>query len=146
VKPHVKSFVLVSLQVLCLLFLFKTSYLHQLNYLAWIFLVIGFCIGIWSVAVFSISQLTVMPEPRGKGELNEKGPYKFVRHPMYAAVLMASLGFVIANPTIISILIYGALVLVLQVKMNHEEQLLKKAYTNYEAYSKRTFKLIPGLY
>jgi len=145
-KPLVKSFLLVCLQVLCLVFLFKTSYLHQINYFSWFFLVLGFAIGIWSIAVFSFSQLTVMPEPRGNGELNEKGPYKFIRHPMYTAVLMASFGFVVANPVLATILVYVALIVVLLVKISHEEELLKKAYSNYEEYCKRTYKLIPKLY
>ena len=85
--------------------------------------------------------------PRGVDEMVIGGPYRFVRHPMYTAVLCISLGlaYLIQSLTIFSVFcIYLALILVL---IPIEEAGLQRAYHDrYLTYQKKVKKLVPYLY
>jgi len=73
------------------------------------------------------------------------GPYAIVRHPIYLGVLGAMLGTAIVIGEIRAFLpllgIFG-----LWKKMNAEEALLRAAFPQqYEEYSRRVKRLIPGI-
>lgn len=86
---------------------------------------------------------SILPESR---KLVTRGPYSIVRHPLYLAESVATLG------TLINFLSPGALVLVavqlaLQlVRIHYEEKVLKEHFPEYEDYAKCTWRLIPGIY
>jgi protein-S-isoprenylcysteine O-methyltransferase Ste14 len=77
----------------------------------------------------------------------EKGPYRFVRHPSYAGVLITFIGLGLAVQSL------GALLLLLVVfgvsfgyRMYVEERtLLSELGQDYASYMKRTKRLIPFL-
>ena len=85
--------------------------------------------------------------PRNVDEMVIVGPYRFVRHPMYTAVLCISLGlaYLIQSLAIFSVFcIYLALILVL---IPIEEAGLQQAYHDrYLTYQKKVKKLVPYLY
>jgi steroid 5-alpha reductase family enzyme len=85
--------------------------------------------------------------PRDMDEMVIVGPYRFVRHPMYTAVLSISLGLagLIQSLALFSVFcIYLALILVL---IPIEETGLQQAYRDrYITYQKKVKKLIPYLY
>jgi protein-S-isoprenylcysteine O-methyltransferase Ste14 len=47
-------------------------------------------LGVWALAVMRLEQMSILPEVRGNGELVAHGPYRWIRHPMYTAVLLAA--------------------------------------------------------
>lgn len=74
------------------------------------------------------------------------GPYRFVRHPLYAAEEIAVIGLLMqyawfaAAPFLV-------LHLALQVRrMIYEEALLASVFSDYAAYAGRTARLIPGVW
>ncbi len=80
-----------------------------------------------------------------KGKLITNGPYRWLRHPIYAAVIYFSWASVIAFPYLITI---GAVILInggLFIRMLLEEKSLRLTYDNYAEYSKRTKRIIPFL-
>jgi protein-S-isoprenylcysteine O-methyltransferase Ste14 len=86
---------------------------------------------------------SILPEGR---RLVTKGPYAVVRHPLYLAEAVATLGAVInfLSP-------WALLLVVLQlglqiVRIHYEEKVLKESFPEYEDYAKRTWRLIPGIY
>ena len=85
--------------------------------------------------------------PRDVDEMVMVGPYRFVRHPMYTAVLCLSLGLacLIQSLTCFAVFcLYLALILVL---IPIEEEGLQRAYHDrYLIYQKRVKKLVPYLY
>mgnify|MGYP002381288497 CR=1 FL=1 len=72
------------------------------------------------------------------------GLYCVVRHPIYAAYLLAFGGFVLAHPTLIN----GAILtgwLIVQVLRIHAEERLLMQDTRYAAYAEQVrYRLIPG--
>lgn len=86
---------------------------------------------------------SIIPESR---RLVTSGPYSIVRHPLYVVEAIATLGGVINFLSIWTVLLFLAQILLQLVRMNYEEAILKKTFPEYEAYAKRTNRLIPGLY
>jgi protein-S-isoprenylcysteine O-methyltransferase Ste14 len=94
-------------------------------------------------ALFSLKRsFGVVPANRG---IQDGGLYRFVRHPLYAAELLALLGVLIANASILNALIWTAECALQCLRARAEEQLLGTDAT-YRAYRGRVrYRLIPGL-
>jgi protein-S-isoprenylcysteine O-methyltransferase Ste14 len=87
--------------------------------------------------------LGLVPAHRG---LKTSGPYRFVRHPMYAGYLLAHLGFLALNPTWWNLAVY-ALCYSLQVpRVFAEERFLGRdpAYREYQA--RVRYRIVPGVF
>jgi len=86
---------------------------------------------------------SILPEGR---RLVTKGPYAVIRHPLYLAEAVVALGVVI------NFLSPWALLLVISqlglqvVRIHYEEKVLKETFPEYEEYTKKTWRLIPGIY
>ncbi len=102
-------------------------------------------IGAWAVSTMHF-RFSVLPEVRANQRLYTGGPYRFVRHPMYTAVLLATLAWVLNRPDVISFLAWFALGIDLRVKMGSEERWLAERFPEYAAYAARTRRLIPWIY
>ena len=98
---------------------------------------------------FGIKQLggslTVHPEPKSGANLVETGLYKFVRHPIYTGLLLATFGSVVQSMAVVKLFVWVVLFLVLNFKAAWEEKLLAKKYSTYTDYMKRTGRFVPNL-
>ena len=74
------------------------------------------------------------------------GPYRYVRHPMYMALLLVTLPLVIEEFSWFRFGVWVLLLVDLLVKMNFEENLLRDELAGYEQYTRDSFRLIPFLY
>lgn len=100
-------------------------------------------IGVWSLSLLRRS-LSIYPAPLSDAELVLRGPYRLVRHPMYLAVILGTLGLALAalNPT--ALLASLVFVPFFMAKSGHEEDLLIEQYPQYREYrSTVTYRLIP---
>jgi protein-S-isoprenylcysteine O-methyltransferase Ste14 len=104
---------------------------------------VALVIGIWSLIVLRGS-LSIYPAPLSDAELILRGPYRLVRHPIYLAVILGTVGLALAtlNPTAL----VASLVFVpfFMAKSGHEEDLLIERYPEYREYrSTVSYRLIP---
>ena len=87
--------------------------------------------------------LTPFPSPRGAHL--ERGPYRFIRHPMYGGGIVLALGISLASSpwALVPTLALGPFLL---VKSRYEERLLAQADPGYGEYLARVHKrFFPGL-
>ena len=104
-------------------------------------LVAGGLLGAWALWTNRPNNFNIRPEPRDGGRLVTAGPYRFVRHPMYLAVLLFTARFVRADP--VQWVGVAGLAAVLFTKARREERLMALAHPGYAAYRAFTRAIIP---
>lgn len=139
-----RSYTLVMVQFALIAFLawyggFDSAWFPNL------FLAAGLVLGLWAILAMHF-RFNIIPDVRVGQTLITAGPYRFVRHPMYTAVLLVTLSFVLERPDIVSFLAWCVLLVDLLVKLRYEERLLAAQFSDYADYMTRTKRLLPGLY
>ena len=103
-------------------------------------------LGAWTLAYNRPGNFNIRPEPKKSGRLVTGGPYRFVRNPMYSAVLLFAAAEVVAYRDLWKIACWLALALVLLTKAILEERGLRALFPDYAAYAKRVRRFIPGVF
>ncbi len=102
----------------------------------------GVAVGLWALSANRPGNFFIRPLPRPGGHLVTSGPYAFVRHPMYLAVLLLCAGLAAAGDPW-QWAAWSALALVLAEKARREERGLAGQHAQYAAYRRRTRAIIP---
>ncbi|HEX2588212.1 MAG TPA: isoprenylcysteine carboxylmethyltransferase family protein [Gaiellales bacterium] len=85
----------------------------------------------------------VLPDVRG---LVTRGPYRFVRHPLYLGELVAALGVALGTKRFALAMAVWVVCVALQLaRTRYEERSLTAEFPEYQAYSQRTKRLVPFL-
>ena len=75
------------------------------------------------------------------------GIYGFIRHPSYLGLLVNSLGWALAFRSGVGVVLTALLIPPLVARIRAEERLLRTQFgDDYDAYCRRTSRLVPGLY
>jgi protein-S-isoprenylcysteine O-methyltransferase Ste14 len=87
-------------------------------------------------------------EVREEHRLVTHGIYRRIRHPMYAALLLYSLGIALVLPNWIAAPSYGVVLsLLIAFRLGPEERMMLEEFgEDYEAYRARTRRLVPRLW
>ncbi len=97
---------------------------------------------LWARFTFGLRSFHAAANPTAGG-LVTTGPYRFIRHPIYAAVLLFVWAAVASHPSpallAAGIVATGATA----VRIAAEERLVVRRYPEYRAYAARTSRLIP---
>lgn len=113
---------------------------------AWVLAVLGVLLGLWSLACNRPGNFNIRPTPRAGGQLVQSGPYRWIRHPMYTAVMACGLACAWAASSVWGWISVAALAIVLGVKAEVEERWLLVAHPGYAAYRTRTRRFLPGIF
>jgi len=134
---------LAGLLMLYCLLLFPRAAAHA----AWDGASLAFLAGGHVLCAVTLLQLgrsfSVMPEAR---KLVTAGLYSRVRHPLYMAEAVATLGVFLQYRTLGAALLVAAQFAVQLWRMREEEKVLDAQFPEYAAYRARTARLIPGVY
>lgn len=85
--------------------------------------------------------------PRASDELVTRGPYRFVRHPMYLAALCVSLGLACVTYSLAYFCMFGIYVLLIFLLIPLEEDVLCRAYgERYTVYRDTVKRLVPPFF
>lgn len=94
---------------------------------------------------FFSTQVRIQPE-RGH-EVARRGPYHFVRHPGYIALMIFSLGAPLALGSIWALAPAGVTVFLFIIRTALEDRTLRMELEGYEAYASEVrYRLIPGIW
>lgn len=112
---------------------------------AWLLAAAGAAIGLSAVAANRPGNFNIRPDPRPGGRLIVHGPYRWIRHPMYTAVIALGAACAAAVGTVWGWAGAGALVVVLGEKAGVEERALLVMHPGYADYRARTKRFLPWL-
>ena len=84
-----------------------------------------------------------LSRPRESSVFRERGIYRYIRHPIYLALLTLGLAFLLASPTVPVTITYALLLMITNIRADLEEGLLEEKYPEYRAYKGRTKRYIP---
>jgi len=139
-----KSAFLVMLQIAAMVFLVIYNKPIIFGY-GLLFQIFGIVIGFWAIYTIRVGNFNIQPEVKSNF-LIKKGPYKWIRNPMYLAVILFYLPIFLTNSEWINILAFGVLLTVLILKILLEESFLKLRFgEEYLLYKSKTKRLIPYL-
>lgn len=113
--------------------------------------VVGIAVGLWFLYRSHAdlgTNWSITLEVREKHQLVTQGVYRRIRHPMYLALFLYSIGQVLALPNWVAGPSYlVAFTLLFALRVRREERMMQEEFgKDYEAYMTRTKRLIPGLW
>ena len=106
----------------------------------------GIALVTWAVLAMRPHRVNPLPDVRRDARLVTRGPYRWVRHPMYTGVLLTLLALVLDTLTLTRLVVWLLLLANLLIKLDYEEALLAQRFPEYAAYRRRTRKLLPLIY
>ena len=103
-----------------------------------------------NVMVFRANSFAA-PVVKIQSERNQKvattGPYRFVRHPMYAGGLFYFVGIPLMMGSWIGLALVPVFIVLLMIRIPIEERMLRKDLAGYDDYAARVrYRLVPGIW
>ena len=141
-----KSLTFVAIQFISLGLIAVTGPIFPSNEYLLVIELLGLGLGIWAVFTMRIGNFNIVPDPLSRSELVTAGPYRFIRHPMYLALLLTTLPLVINDFDLFRMVIWLVLLIDILLKLNYEENLLETKLVGYDQYMHKSARLIPFLY
>ena len=142
----VKSFVLVAVQFACMAAILVPGPWVATQVGFFTVELVGVVLGTWAVMTMTVKNLAVLPEVKAGSRLVTHGPYQWIRHPMYAAILLVTLALVGEAFSYGRGTCWLILLADLVAKLSYEETVLRKAFPDYDRYRLRTWRLIPWVF
>ena len=148
-----KSLILVVIQFSIFVFFGLAGQLFTTNF--WLILqLFGLLLGLWGVLIMELGRFNIHPEVKHNALMITRGPYKIIRNPMYAGLLLFFGVSVVVNFStknlsfsLIRLLAFIVLTIVLIMKIYMEEGFLTQKFgKNYIEYKRKTYRLIPFIF
>lgn len=118
----------------------------QLPWWAWLVFATGLLVFIAAAASLGANNFTILPDPRGGNTLSVRGIYRYLRHPMYTAVLLCGAAVSVGAPSIWRWVALAVCLVVLVLKVRYEEGLLTARHPDYPRRMQGVARLVPGVW
>jgi protein-S-isoprenylcysteine O-methyltransferase Ste14 len=141
-----RSFTLVALQLSLIAAIALPFGAADWGMAASAFVGAGIAVGAWALTANRPGNFNIRPEVKPAGRLVTRGPYAYVRHPMYLAVMLATLGFCLGYGAPWRWGALAALGIVLMVKAGIEETAMAARHPDYAEYARTTKRIVPFLW
>ena len=107
--------------------------------------VAGLALAACALWAYPPGSFNIRPTPRADGQVVQRGPYRWIRHPMYSSIALCGLACACAAQQAWVWLALAALLLVLLTKALLEERWMAQQHPDYAAYQARTQRFVPWL-
>ncbi|MDD3814838.1 MAG: isoprenylcysteine carboxylmethyltransferase family protein [Desulfocapsaceae bacterium] len=136
---------LVACQFILILLLAATTHWSKIHIPALLLFIAALLLAGWAIKVMRLGHFNILPTIRDGAVLVTHGPYRYIRHPMYASLLLGGVGLLLISCSWLRLAGFFALWLVLYLKVRIEEKLLADHFPDYSLYQKRSRMLFPRL-
>ncbi|MCB9418302.1 MAG: isoprenylcysteine carboxylmethyltransferase family protein [Ardenticatenaceae bacterium] len=130
------------LLILAILFLLITGNLLSRSPFVIAGQLLAVALAVWARRSFGTAQFNIHAEPMAKS-LISTGPYRFIRHPMYAAALLLIWASVLGHVSLVNVIIGVIVTAAILIRIITEEKLLQASFPDYAAYANKTRRIIP---
>lgn len=113
---------------------------------AWLLAAAAIALAVWTLRHNRLGNFNIRPLPKADAVLVTSGPYHWIRHPIYTALLLGCAALACSANPLMGWLTWSALAGVLRWKSALEEQWLREKFPHYAAYSQVTRRFVPGVY
>lgn len=103
---------------------------------------LAIALSIWARRSFPRGTFRVAADPAADA-LIQRGPYRVLRHPMYAAALLFVWAAVLSHRSVLTWTLGLVLTVIVAARVVGEERILRARYDGYDAYARSTKALIP---
>jgi len=143
IKLVSKFGLLITILIILYLFISGNVFTSSPFVIAGQLLAVG--LNVWARLAFKKGQFSINAEPK-EGTLLNTGPYKIIRHPMYAAALLFIWSSILGHLSIANVIIglVGTSVAIIRIIV--EEKFLKSKYSGYIQYTQKTKRIIPFIF
>ena len=107
--------------------------------------VVALVVLIWARSSFQAGQFRVVATPSG-GPLLRAGPYRFIRHPMYAGLMLVGLALLLSRFSPLALVFFLLFASATFVKAKLEETLMERMHPKYRDYKRQVKMFIPYLF
>ncbi|MGV9011911.1 MAG: methyltransferase family protein [Flavobacteriales bacterium] len=118
----------------------------NLPWWGWALFALGLLVFLLAATALGGNNFTVMPVPREGNTLSKRGIYKVVRHPMYLSVLLCGSAMAFGAPSPWRWAALAVALVVLLVKVRHEEHRLTEKHPEYPELMRGVARLVPGVW
>jgi protein-S-isoprenylcysteine O-methyltransferase Ste14 len=110
-------------------------------------MVVGLVVRVWAIGTLGSSFRTTV-EVDADQTVVDRGPYRWVRHPSYAGVVLLAAGYGLATGSWFALLLTVVIpVVVLGYRIRVEERaMIETLGVDYQTYRSHTARLVPGLW
>jgi protein-S-isoprenylcysteine O-methyltransferase Ste14 len=143
--PRLRSIVATVILVACMLALYLLHHLIGRGAVALALQALAVLLMVWARLTFGVRSFNATANPTAGG-LVTTGPYRYWRHPIYAAILLFLWAGVLSNPATIAIALGVVATLATAVRIHAEETMLRSTFAEYDAYAARTKRVIPFVF
>jgi protein-S-isoprenylcysteine O-methyltransferase Ste14 len=100
---------------------------------------------IWARLTFGHRSFNAAANPKAGG-LVTRGPYRFIRHPIYTAACVFGWSGILAHWSLINVLLGVLLIAGAVSRMMCEERLIIEVYPEYRDYAQTTKRMVPYIF
>jgi protein-S-isoprenylcysteine O-methyltransferase Ste14 len=102
---------------------------------------------VWAMAVNEHLEVTVRIQTDRAHRVVSDGPYRVVRHPTYAGIIVLAAGAPLILGSLWCYAVWGAIVATLVARTAFEDRTVRRELPGYEEYARKTrHRLVPGLW
>ena len=148
-----KSRILIYIQFSSFVFFAIAGSLFTRDF--WLILqTIGLGLGAWGVLAMRMGNFNIQPEVKTNAVMVSRGPYKIIRNPMYAGLLLffgisvfVNFNLDYLSHSLVRLFVFIFLTTVLIMKIHMEETFLTNKFgEGYITFKENTYRLIPFIY
>lgn len=139
---HILSLVATVALIAAMIGLYRLDALFSPSPLVIALQVAALALMLWARLSFGRRSFHFAAAPTAE-KLVTHGAYKFIRHPIYAAIWLFAWAGVAAHISVINVVLAVIVFASLIIRIICEESCLRQQFSDYPAYSQRTARLIP---